>query len=723
MSKLDEDFQWIAMRDAFSSAKYQESIDAGRELLSRHPRSGEVLRLLGLACGASGHLADAVEYLLQAIAALPGDALAFCQLGRILEAQGQLSAALEAYRAAVALNHSESEFYIHLADALLVQGRRMDALEQFLLAFDRAPANRDLAARCRSLVEEIGGQTLLLDFCRLNVARIPADGEAWAVLGGLLLLKGASGEAIDSLRRAVEVTPECSLAWSNLSVALQQTGRLDEALYAGQRAVALSESWAAPYNNLALALKDKNRYGEAEELLRRALELDPEYAEAWSNLGLALQMQGRVNEAETCFRRAFSLRPDYFRARSNLLFLLNYSSGYSKSFRLTEARQFGAALTITDGRYLAWKCDPTARRLRVGMVSGDFRSHPVGYFLDGFLRYVQEDGIELIAYTTSEQADVVTERLRSAVSAWESLCHLDDEAAANLIHSQGVHILIDLSGHTEGNRLPVFARKPAPVQVTWLGYFATTGLGEIDYILADRTGVPETERDAFVEEVCYLPDTRLCFSVPDDAPDVAVVPASRNGYLTLGSFQNLSKMGQEVFSLWSEILHDLPDARLRIQCTQLDDRTLRDSVLERFRAFGIPAERVDLRGATSRLLYLAAYGEVDFILDTFPYPGGTTTCEALWMGVPTLTLEGDSMLSRQGASIMKAAGLGEWVAADTMDYRCKARKIAENLQVLGDLRKELRDRLISTPLFDGRVFAKHFNVVLHGLWDKYRINS
>jgi predicted O-linked N-acetylglucosamine transferase (SPINDLY family) len=288
-----------------------------------------------------------------------------------------------------------------------------------------------------------------------------------------------------------------------------------------------------------------------------------------------------------------------------------------------------------------------------------------------------------------------------------------------LIHADGVHVLLDVSGHTAHNRLPVFAWKPAPVQVSWLGYFATTGVAEMDYFLADKVGVPEAQQEQFTETVLYLPDTRLCFTAREVDLPVAPLPALANGMVTFGCFQTLAKLGDGVLEAWGEILAALPDATLRIQCKQLGEPAQVEQLLQRLWKYGIAPARVATHGASNRETYLAAYAEVDVILDTFPYPGGTTTCEALWMGVPTLTLAGDSLLARQGASLLTAAGLEEWVATSKEEYVAKSIALASDQSKLVALRAVLRQQVLASPLFDAPRFARNFEDALWGMWQRH----
>jgi predicted O-linked N-acetylglucosamine transferase (SPINDLY family) len=340
----------------------------------------------------------------------------------------------------------------------------------------------------------------------------------------------------------------------------------------------------------------------------------------------------------------------------------------------------------------------------------------VGFFLESLIAQINPARIELIAYPTDTHVDELTTRIKPHFAAWESLFNLSDADAARLIHADGVHVLLDISGHTEQNRLPIFAWKPAPVQASWLGYFGTTGVVEMDYLLADKVCVPEAQRGNFSEAVWYLPDTRWCFTAPDVDLPVASLPALKNGYITFGCFQRLTKVGDEVLTVWGKILSALPNAKLRWQCTQLANPTVTAQFVERLKQHGIDPAQVTMHGGVSREAYLAAHAEVDMILDTFPFPGGTTTCEALWMGVPTLTLAGESLLARQGASLLTAAGLGDWVANNVDDYIAKAVTLTSDIPKLVALRAGLRGQASTSPLFDAKLFARNFEDALWGMW-------
>jgi len=545
----------------------------------------------------------------------------------------------------------------------------------------------------------------------------PADALAHSNLGNALKDIGQLEEAVASYRRALKLKPDLAGIHYNLGLTLTDLGQIDNALASYRHALALKPDFAEVHSDLGNALSKLGKLDMALASYRRALVLKPDYAQAHYNLGLALQGIGQLENALSSYRRALEIKPDFVDAHNNMLFVLNYTTHYTPAYCQEKARQFGQMITgKVSRRFTDWQCSSQPERLRVGVVSGDLRNHPVGYFLESLVTQLDATRIELVAYPTHVKEDALTARIKPHFAAWKSLASLGDEAAARLIHADGVHILLDLSGHSRHNRLPVFAWKPAPLQASWLGYFATTGVVEMDYLLADQMGVPETAREQFTEAIYYLPDTRLCFTPPQSDLPVAPLPALTNGNITVGCFQDLSKVGNNVLAVWGRIFAALPDAKLRMQCAQLSEPAQVAQMTERLRCHGIDPRRVTLYGLMPREAYLAAHAEVDLILDTYPYPGGTTTCEALWMGVPTLTLAGESLLARQGASLLTAAGLDEWVVTSEEEYLAKAIALAGDLSGLANMRATLRAKVSGSPLFDARRFARNFEVALWNIW-------
>ena len=545
------------------------------------------------------------------------------------------------------------------------------------------------------------------------------DAEARNNLGNTLKELGKLDESEASLRQAIELKPDFAEAHNNLGVTLKAQGKLNEAEVSCRQAIKLKPDYAKAYNHLGVILQKLGRLNEAEASYRQAMKLKPNYAEAHSNLGVILQKLGRLNEAEASYRQAMKLKPDYAEAHSNLLFL--YSGFmYESSHYLKKAREYGQQIAKSVvSKYSTWLCVGNTKILRVGMVSGDLKNHPVGYFLEEFLNQLDEFDFELYAYTTQSNEDDLTLRIKPGFTRWKSLVGISDVDAADHIYNDGIHILIDLSGHTAQNRLPIFAWKPAPVQISWLGYFASTGVAEIDYILGDPYVTPTEEANHFSEKIWQLPESYICFTEPEVDIDVVSLPALDKKKVTFGCFNKIARITDPVVRVWSEILHAVPTAVLFLKDKNFEVESIRESFYDRFKVNGIQKDRLILEGQSPRSKYLAAYNRVDIALSPFPYGGGTTSAEGLWMGVPVITMQGNHFLSHLGESIANNTGLSDWIAVDEEDYVAKAIAFSTDLEGLEKLRSRLRAQVLSRPLFDAEGFANHFKNALRGMWKRF----
>lgn len=736
-----------------------------------------------VSCHQSGRMQDAENLYRAVLDVLPDQPDANHNLGVLAMQAGRGRSGLPYLKAALQADPAKAQYWFSYiqglievgeqaaARAMIAEGRRhgmdsprMQALDAKLTALLKnppaVPTPTKGVAPGRAELEQLGvlfteGQYVELErLARRLTISFPEHAYAWKALGVALKMQERAGEALLPMRQALQCAPDDAEGHNNLATTLIETGSPEEAESSCRRALSIEPDYAQAHNNLGIVLNALGRCAESEEACRRALAINPDFPGAWVNLGNALKGLSRMREAEQAYRRALEINPQFFEAagnlagllgsqgridaadeatclalslrpddltiRSNRLFGMNYRLSESPENRLAAAREFGALATLKAHPYNAWMHAPEPECLHVGLVSGDLRKHPVGYFLEGVLQHLDRRRIRLTAFSSYAVTDELTQRLRHNVDGWISLCGLDDALAAQRIHQQGCHLLLDLSGHTEFNRLPLFAWRPAPVQATWLGYFATTGVAEMDYFIADRLGAPASQQAAFTEKFWYLPDSRLCFTAPEAAPEPGVLPALHTGALTFASFQALAKINDAVLALWGQILTALPGARLRVYNEFFSDTALCETFVGRLHRCGLSPERVDLRGSLPRDAYLRAYAEIDVCLDTFPYPGGTTTCEALWMGVPTITLAGDTLLARQGVSLLGAAGLADWVAATPEAYVAKAIAVAGNLSELARLRGALRAQVSASPLFDHRRFARNLETALWEMWRAYR---
>jgi protein O-GlcNAc transferase len=707
-----------ALLALYKTRRYAEAENRTRALLGQYPEFGFGWKLLGGTQQAQGK--DALPAFQKALELMPGDAEVHYNFGTALKSKGQFDAAATSYRRAIEIKPDFYDAHSNLA-YVLKQLRQFDAAEASCRrVVELNPKSAIAHNNLGSVLQDSGQLDAALASYRRAAEIKPDFAEVHSNLGNVLNRLGQFDAAMTNCRRAIEIKPDFAGAYNNLGVALKELGQFAAAQASYQRALQIKPDYAVAHNNLGNVLKECGQLDAALASYRKAVEFEPDYAEAHSNLSILLKDLGQTEDALASNRRALELQPDYVEAQTNLLFLLNATSGYDAFSRLEEARKFGRmASKKAISRFSTWQCATQPERLRVGIVSGDLHNHPVGYALKSLLEHLDSARVELIAYSTNHQADEFTALIKPYFAAWKPLYGFSDEAAARLIHAGGVHVLLDLSGHTGKNRLSMFAWKPALVQASWLGYFATTGVAEMDYLLTSEAAVPEAHRGQYTETVWYLPDTWMCFTPPDVDLPVANLPALQNGHITFGCFQRLDKVGEDLLPAWARILAALPGARLSLACKQLGDPALAAQFAERLQRHGIDPARVTMRGpAPSRDEYLARYAEVDVMLDSFPYPGVTTTCEALWMGVPTITLAGDTLLSRQGAGVLTAAGLGDWVVTSVADYIDKAVALAGDVPKLAALRAGLREQVSTSPLFDAQRFARNFEDALWGMWQE-----
>ncbi len=705
---------------ANSSATAQSGQDAARLIDQGH------------ALEAQGKLDEAMQCYLEAIRLAPDPARAHLNHGNVLLLKGDLNGALAAFRAAIEHKPDYAGAYYNIGNALLNAGQLDEAVANYRRALeiqpDYAEAHCSLGVALKELGQFDGAIASLKRALEINPNLVEAhanlsnlSGYLYNFANVLLNNHGNLADVVKSFRRALEIEPNLAEAHSNLGVALQELGQFEDAVTSYRRALEIKPDYAEAYFNLSNALKDLGQLNNAVSGFQRALEIKPDLVEAHNNLGLALQELGQLDGALTNYHRALEIKPDFIDALDNLLLALNYTIRHNPAYYLEQASQFGCIVAgKVNACFTAWQCTVPPARLRVGLVSGDLRKHSVGYFLVDLLAHIDPVRIELVAYPTHHKEDDLTASIRPYFSAWKPLYGLGDEAAARLIHDDGVHVLIDLSGHTAHNRLPVFAWKPAPVQVTWLGLPATTGVAEMDYVLGDPYAIPAGFENHFSEAVWRMPESYLCLTVPASPVKVDPLPALSTGYITFGSFNNLTKMNDAVVAVWARILEALPGSRLLLKTSQLGDPVVCEKTSQRFAACGITPDRLLLAGRiASDGDHLAAYNKVDIALDTFPYPGVTTSVEALWMGVPVLSMQGDRFLSCTASSIARNAGLPEWIAAGQDDYVAKAVAFASDLPQLAKLRAELRQQVLASPLFDAPRFARNFEDALWGMWQQH----
>ena len=536
-----------------------------------------------------------------------------------------------------------------------------------------------------------------------------------------LLAVKRTPEAEAHFRHAVAVKPDFCEAWDNLAYCLKVQDRLAEAITCHVRVVALKPDFAMGWYNYGLTLSLSGRIAEALTCHERALVADPSYAMARFGRAQALQQAHRLPEAVADYATFLELQPKHHEARSYRLFALHNLDEISREELFAEHVAYGRAVTAPPPPRLPNAPDP-ARRLRVALLSPDFRTHSCAYFIEPLLQHLDRAEFEVYLYHDHFREDEVTARFKPLAAVWRNFVGQPGPAVEQAIRADAPDILIDLAGHTGmTNRLPLFAGRLAPVQMTYLGYPNTTGLPAMDYRLTDAQADPVGEADRFAtEQLVRFAPTAWTYAPPADAPAPVAPPVGARGHVTYGCFNNLGKITDRVLALWGRVLRAVPGARLRLKGRGLSEAPVRARYHERFARMGVPVERVDLLERTADTkAHLTLYHDVDIALDTFPYHGTTTTCEALWMGVPVVSRVGDCHLSRVGASLLTAVGHADWLAQTDDDYVRVAATLANDPAGLGRVRAGLRAELRASPLLDHAGQAARFGAALRACWGEW----
>ena len=556
--------------------------------------------------------------------------------------------------------------------------------------------------------------------CYAKVIKMAPDAMACHFnMGNALLRRGRLAEAVACYRAAIRLSPDMPEAFCNMATALKELGEIEAAVDAYKKAISLRPGYADAFHNLGYAYHQTGRLTEAIRCYQKAVALDSNRVEAYNNLALALKEKGEIPDSIRYCRKALEMRPGYAEAHSNLLFAMQCDPdvGDMEIFResVNWWRRHGAGHAREAGR---GKDPDPGRRLRVGYVSPDFREHSVSRFFLPLIENHDRKAVEVFCYGDVKRPDRMTARIRELADHWRSIVGLGDDAVARQIWEDRIDILVDLAGHTGGNRLLVFARRPAPVQVTWLGYPGTTGLGVMDYRLTDHVADPEGDADRWhTERLVRLSEGFLCYAPPEEAGEVCSLPALKEGRVTFGSFNNFSKMNEQVAAVWSRILLSVPGSLLMLKSKSLRDAGVRGRCLEMFLRNGISEDRIVFEGYARTVKdHLLLYNRVDMGLDPFPYNGTTTTCEALWMGVPVVTLKGGRHAARVGASILTRVGLSDLIADTKEAYIRKAVELARDPGRLKALRAGMRDRLRKSTLLNGPGFAAAMEAAYQGMW-------
>jgi predicted O-linked N-acetylglucosamine transferase (SPINDLY family) len=680
------------------------------------PNLDNMLNNQGINFAQRGEFAQAATCFQQAIALNPTEAEFHNNLGIALTEQGKPTEAIACYQQALALNPNYAQAYYNLGNTFKEQYQFEQAAEAYQQAIKLNP----------------------------NIATIHLN------LGNVLQEQNQFAEAIACYQRALALNPINAHIYLNLGIAMRRQGKFIDALDWLQRALAFNKNLTEAHYNLGLVLKERGQLEQAVECYQQVIALKPEYPGVHKQLAMVFQQQGQLSKAIEYYQQALTLTPDDLGIHQNLcatlieqgnveeawqkikalqtqdqipvLLLLNYLDELTPAAIFSAHQRFNEKYALP----LAHLIQPhlndrqPQRKLKIGYVSADFRTHSVAFFIEPILAHHDHQQFEIVCYYNERHDDFITRRLQSYADHWVNCVELADADLAAKIRQDQIDILVDLSGHTSGYRLLVFARKPAPVQVTYLGYPTTTGLTSIDYRITDGYVDPQEGKLISSETPLRMPNSYFCYQVYDQTPPVNPLPAVDKDYITFGSFNNYAKLNSKLFGLWAQVLCVIADSKLLVKAKSFHDPNLQQDFQKQFARLGVEAERlIILNLAPSTYSHLETYHQIDIGLDSYPYNGATTTCQALWMGVPVVTLVGERHASRMGLSILSAVGLTELIAYTPEEYVEICIKLANDFDYLQQLRARLRAQMQASPLMDGKQFTHHLEATYRQMWEKW----
>jgi predicted O-linked N-acetylglucosamine transferase (SPINDLY family) len=664
----------------------------------------------------AGRCELAIDCLRTALHLNPNIPQAHSNLGITLAEQGRLEEAVASFRQAVQYQPDFAAGHSNLGNALRQMGRLEEAAvslrEALRLRPDFAEAHNNLGTTLQELGRLGEAEASLQQALRLRPDFIDASYN----LGMVLAKQGRLDDALEQCHQTLRQKPDHAEAHLNLGNVLREQGRLDLALAACLEALRIKPDYAEAHNNLGIVLQAQGKLAEAIASYERALECRPAFAEAQQNLGNCLKEVGRLDDALVAFRAARSLQPGAARIHSGLVLALNYHPGYDARAIYEECVRWNQEHAEPLAKLIRphFNDPDPARRLRIGYVSPDFREHSCSAFTIPLLSKHDHTFFEIFCYADVSRPDAITDRLRGHADVWRSTWALSDDELADLVRGDGIDILVDLAMHTGNNRLLVFARKPAPVQVTWLAYPGTTGLDAIDYRLTDPYLDPPGLFDAFyAEKSIRLPDTFWCYDTLTEQPTVNSLPALESGIVTFSCLNNFCKVNEGCLALWADVLREVPWSRLLLFAPR---GQAREQALVRLGQQGITEKRIEFVDRLGRQQYLRLYRRIDIALDPFPCNGGTTTFDACSMGIPTITLVGKTVVGRAGWSVLCNLGLEELAAQRPEEYMSLAVRWANDLANLRELRGTLRQRMQQSPLMDSQRFARHVEKAYRQMW-------
>jgi len=650
----------------------------------KDPSKKEIIFILDLLN--SNKLDETKKEVDKKIISFPESSILYNILGAVFNNQKQFNKSIKSYNKSLEINPNYAQAYNNLGIAYHKISKQKEAIENYKKAIN----------------------------LKKNFS------EAYNNLGNAMRDIDKPKDALTNYDKAIKYNSNYAEAYNNIGSTYEMLGDIKNALKNYEKATKIKPNYAEAYNNIGNLLSGITRFDESLLNFKKAISVKPTYEKSYNNLGNLLNDLGKYDEASEAYRKAIQLKPNYPKAYSNLLFNINYKINYNHKLYLAEAQKFQLNCKKKLNKFsLKYKYEKNPQKLTVGLVSADFGNHPGGYFTLSTLRELRKKNFNLISYSTTNRKDDFSSYFRPLFSKWNSIEQKNDEEVVQQILNDKVHILLDVQGHSSKNRLPIFFYKPAPIQASWLGQ-GSTGISEIDYFIGSPHITPKTEEDHYIEKVLRLPEISQCFTPPNFEVEINNLPANKNNFITFGCANKLSKINEEVIILWSKILKSIPGSKIYLKNKNLENPNIAEQFLKKFEYHEIKRERIILLGESStRKELLKFYNKIDIALDPFPFQGNTSTCEAIWMGVPVLTLKGNRYLFHFGESINFNLGMSEWVANSKEEYISKAIKFSSNLEELSKIRITLKEKALQSPVFNAPRFANNFSDLLWKMWDEF----
>ncbi len=701
----------------------EEAIDCYRNAIRINPHDVDAFYNMGTALNTLGKTEEAIGCYKKVLELNPGDYQTHNNMGMTLKGQLKHEKAIYYFQKAIEINPEYILAYNNMGITLFCLGKSDEALARFRKAIKINPNNAEAYNNMGIAFKKLGQTDQAITCFQKAIKLNPKQIEAFNNLGNIYYSQGEIDKAISCYLNVIKIKPDDSNAYFNMGNAFNKLkDKAHEAISLYQKTLEITPKHTSALNNLGNILIANSKVEIGLQYYYKALKINPDDPNANYNIGLTYHFLCRSKKGLTFLHKALKLNPDFNKAHSNILYYLNFFSDYSHSNYLLESKKWWQIHGISHANSFEHKNHSNYNRpLKIGYVSPNFHQHSVSYFFLPLLIAHNRNKFEIFCYSDSHKSDEVAGRIRDMSDHWISSSSLSDDALTDHIYKNSIDILVDLAGHTGENRMPVFARKPAPIQVNWLGYPNTTGLPVMDYRFTDEIADPEGKSDSdYTETLIRLPNGFLCYSPLLDVPEITNRDDSDASSIKFGSFNNLAKINREVISLWSAILQKIPGSSLVLKTKELMVESTKNRYLDMFLQNKIESNRITMIShVPSHHDHLSLYNDVDICLDPFPYNGTTTTCEALWMGTPVITLCGDRHASRVGADILSRINMHELIAEDEKKYALKAIELANNPSRLAMLRNSLRQRMEESPLCDSKRFAHDIETAFKQIWVKW----